>query len=165
MGLRRRLSKKWNETVNGVLSGPGVDVDSVNTNGLGNNGSDVPLEDAIDTRGNLIKNTNVKDTPAVDIFEHELADGAKTQFDPNNKTSIGLFNIYSNTDGWGAIVNLQGGLNNTEILAQSGSDVTTTQDNDGTTNIYWSSANSQYEINNEAGGQKIIVVISLARVI
>jgi hypothetical protein len=31
MGLRRRLSKKWNETVNGVLSGPGVDVDSVNT--------------------------------------------------------------------------------------------------------------------------------------
>jgi len=31
MGLRRRLSKKWNETVNGVLSGPGVDVDSVKT--------------------------------------------------------------------------------------------------------------------------------------
>jgi len=34
MGLRRRLSKKWNETVNGVLSGPGVDVDSVNTGAL-----------------------------------------------------------------------------------------------------------------------------------
>lgn len=31
MGLRRRLSKKWNETVNGVLNGPGVNVNTVNT--------------------------------------------------------------------------------------------------------------------------------------
>jgi len=59
MGLRRRLSKKWNETVNGVLSGPGVDVDSVNTDDLQNN-----IEGADDTTESVVTypSDNIEDS-------------------------------------------------------------------------------------------------------
>lgn len=40
-----------------------------------------------------------------------------------------------------------------KVFDQS-TDFTTTEGNDTTTNVYWDSGNSQYEINNEAGGER-----------
>jgi len=37
MGLRRRLSRLWDETTDGILSGPGIDVDSVDTESTDSN--------------------------------------------------------------------------------------------------------------------------------
>jgi len=46
MGIRRRLSRLWNETKDGILRGPGVDVDSVKADEAEINGSKVFIQDS-----------------------------------------------------------------------------------------------------------------------
>ena len=88
---------------------------------------------------------------------HTLADSGKEALNGGNVDNqiISVVNVDDNT---GALVHLAGGGNAATILAQDGSAFGTTEGSDGTTNIYWDSSNSQYEINNEKGGERTYYV-------
>lgn len=82
-----------------------------------------------------------------------LSDTAK--FGLNDEDAVNKIATIVNTDdNTSAIVHLQGGANSVSILVQSGSTFGTTEGNDGTTNIYWDSGNSRYELENQKGGER-----------
>jgi len=53
MGLRRRLSRLWDETTDGVLTGPGINVESVNTERLNNDTLYAEMFDGSDPESRL----------------------------------------------------------------------------------------------------------------
>lgn len=85
--------------------------------------------------------------------EHTLSDGDKAALLGGNTPDV-VLTVVNVDDNTSALVHLAGSGNAVNILAQSGSSFGTTEGNDTTTNIYWDSGNSRYEINNEKGGDR-----------
>lgn len=84
--------------------------------------------------------------------ETSLIDTGKAQLSRDARPQ-GYAMIQNVTNGTSAMVYLGGAANTVEILHDSGSgnEFTTTEGNQGTTNIYYDSTNTRYEINNETG--------------
>lgn len=64
---------------------------------------------------------------------------------------LGYSFVQDVTNGETALVFLGGSAQTVEIIHESTNVFTTTEDNDGTTNIYFDATNGRYEINNETG--------------
>lgn len=81
-----------------------------------------------------------------------IADGGKTQLSRDAQAQ-GYAMIQDVTNNNSMMVYLGGSAGVVEILHDSGSgdNFSTVEDQDGTTNIYYDSTNSQYELNNETG--------------
>lgn len=94
----------------------------------------------------LDERTSVTDTDAVALSRDSAAQGYAMIQDVTNNVST--------------MVYLGGSTNSVEIIHDSGSgnNFTTTEGNDGTTNVYWDSTNSRYELNNETGGSATYAV-------
>jgi len=93
----------------------------------------------------LFRGRNTESLTLSDAGKNALNDG-----DAVNKVAT----IVNKDDNTSAQVHLQGGGNSVAILAQSGSSFGTSEDTDAQTNVYWDSGNSQYELNNEKGGER-----------
>lgn len=93
----------------------------------------------------LFRGRNTEGITLSDQGKNALNDG-----DAVNKVAT----VVNKDDNTSALVHLQGGGNSVVILAQSGSTFGTSEGTDAQTNIYWDSGNSQYEINNEKGGER-----------
>jgi hypothetical protein len=91
---------------------------------------------------------------ALEIDEKaSLGDSDKAQLSGDANVQ-GYAMIQDVTNSQSAMVYLGGSANIVEILHDSGAgnEFTTTEGNQGTTNVYYDSTNGQYEINNETGG-------------
>jgi hypothetical protein len=91
---------------------------------------------------------------AIEIDEEaSLADTGRAQLSRDPSVQ-GYAMIQDVTNSQSAMVYLGGSANIVEILHDSGAgnEFTTTEGNQGTTNVYYDSTNGQYEINNETGG-------------
>lgn len=73
----------------------------------------------------------------------------------------GLALVIDETNNTQGAFFLQGAGNAAVEFGETGTAYGTTEDNDGTTNIYWDAGNSRYEINNETGGTVSYRVILL----
>jgi len=71
--------------------------------------------------------------------------------------------IFDTDNNTAATFYLQGAGNAAVEASETGSDYGTTEGNDGTTNVYWDSGNSRYEINNETGGEVTYKVVHIRR--
>lgn len=67
--------------------------------------------------------------------------------------------IHDTDNDTSATFYLQGGGNAAVELGETGTDYGTTEDNDGTTNVYWDAGSSRYELNNETGGEVTYEVV------
>jgi hypothetical protein len=123
---------------------------------------DIPNPDAkwsVDGNGHLTLDlaeghTIDNDNGALEVDERaSVADAGKVAISEVD-AALGYALIQDVTNDTSAMVYLGGGANTVEILHDSGSgnNYTTTEDNDGTTNVYWDAGNSRYELNNETGG-------------
>lgn len=85
---------------------------------------------------------------------HTLSDSGKAEIVSGHRSADLVVTVVNEDDHTAALVYLGGSGDTVSILAQDGSSYGTTEGNDGTTNIYWDSGNTQYEINNEKGGER-----------
>lgn len=81
-----------------------------------------------------------------------VADAGKVALSRDDAVQ-GYAMIQDVTNNVSCMVYLGGDANTVEIIHDSGSsnNFTTTEGNDGTTNVYWDSTNARYELNNETG--------------
>lgn len=117
---------------------------------------------SVDVSGQL-KDTSTAQDSHIDIYDRSLADGGKAQLDPNNAKPQSIFYVFDPTSGGAASFATTANANGVDIFQNPASVLTTTEDNDGTINVYYHSGNSRYEINNELGSQQDIALIKLGR--
>jgi len=86
MGLRRRLSRLWDETTDGVLTGPGINVESVSTDD-----ADIgQLISALDAAGFDLNNVGASDIDDLTVGNSvEINANQGTPSSPNNWTQFG----------------------------------------------------------------------------
>lgn len=115
------------------------------------------------TTGQTVKETLVNVSNITDRIEyksHTLSDSGKAALVDTDKPS-GLALIIDTDNNTQAAYFIQGGGNAVSELGETGTAYDTTEGSDGTTNIYYDSTNSRYEINNESGGEVTYEVIML----
>lgn len=113
--------------------------------------------------GSTVKETlvNISNiTDRISYKSHTLADSGKAGLVDTDKPS-GLALVIDTDNNTQAAFFITGGGNSVSELGETGTDYGTTEDNDGTTNVYYDSTNSRYELNNESGGEVTYEVIML----
>lgn len=85
---------------------------------------------------------------------HTLADAGKAGLNGGAADETVVAHIINVDDGESASVLLDASNDAAKIQSQTNSTFGTTEDNDTTTNVYWDGDNSQFELNNETGGEK-----------
>jgi hypothetical protein len=136
----------------GDLNAAGNNIDNVgslNTDEIGNAGSSFSVVDRLSLNGNSL-NDDQAEFRMRDLGT--VADGGKVALDPDSLGKSNAIILIAAGNGDHALVATRGGNDNVSILAQVGSNWSTTEDNNGTTNVYFDSGNGRYELNDEGGG-------------
>lgn len=92
--------------------------------------------------------------------ENTLADAGKAQLLDVAQTAAKVTVIDETNDELSEWF-LRGTNNDAQLLFDSNSHFTNVEDNDTTVNIYWDATNTQYEVNNETGGQITVAAIDV----
>lgn len=122
-------------------------VDALTTGSIGNGGSPISLSDPFETPNATVE-FDVWSVPS----SGTISDGNKAALNPNADDFSGAILIYEPSSSVFGFLGIDSASSAVNIVAQNGSNITTSEDNDQTTNVYWDSGNSRFEINNEEGG-------------
>lgn len=95
--------------------------------------------------------------------EHTLSDTNSTALFGGNAVHA-LVAILNEDDNNAALVWLQGGGNAVTIINDHATAFSTSSGTDTSTNVYWSSSNTQYELENQEGGERTYEAIALRAV-
>lgn len=83
-----------------------------------------------------------------------LADDQQDVLNPNKDNFIGIVWVIQADNARMASYSVRGGVNTTTELIDGAASFSTSQGTDGSCNIYWSTANGRYEIENKEGSMK-----------
>lgn len=89
-----------------------------------------------------------------------VADAGKVTIHGGERTKTVVATIINKEDGEAATALLDADNEAVTIISQTASHFGTTEDNDTTTNVYYDSGNTRFELNNEAGAERNYVVIT-----
>lgn len=83
-----------------------------------------------------------------------VSDGGKVALNGGVRTESVVATIINQEDGEAAQVLLDADNTEVNILSQTNATFGTTEGNDTTTNVYYDSGNTRFELNNEKGGER-----------